>query len=42
MANALQVPEELPGDNKVDDFDCTDLSINARNYAEAQSTWQTP
>jgi len=42
MANALQVPEELPGDKKVDYCDCTDLSINARNYAADHSNWQTP
>lgn len=42
MGNALQIPEELPGGKKVDDCDCTDLSINASNYTAAQSTWQTP
>lgn len=41
MGKALQVPEELPGDKKVDDSDYTDLSINASNYTAAQSTWQT-
>jgi hypothetical protein len=25
MGNALQVPEESPGDKKVDDCDCTDI-----------------
>ena len=34
MGNELQVPEELPGDKKVDDCDCTDLSINASNYTQ--------
>jgi len=42
IGNALQIPKELPGDMKVDDCDCTDLSINASNYTAAQSTWQTP
>jgi len=42
MGTALQVPDELPGDRKVDDCDCSDLSINASNYTAAQSTSQTP
>ena len=41
MGNALQIPEELPADKKVDDCYCTDLSVNASNYTAAQSTWQS-
>lgn len=42
MGNALQIPEELPGDKEVDERDCRNLSINASNCTAVQSTWQTP
>jgi len=42
MGNALQVPEESPGDKTVGDCDCTDISIHVSNYTAAQSTWQMP
>jgi hypothetical protein len=42
MDNALQVSEESPGDKKVDDCDCSDISINVSKYTAVQSTWQMP